>query len=232
METNNKKNTAPGKDGLIHKFYKLFKHKLVEHLTHLCNSILDNARMPNTWAETNLFLIHKIDKDPLHLRSYTPIALLNTDAKIFIKTLANRLRRIITIYIYPDQTGFMPTRHLPNNIRGILNIITYCQHHQIESIAFSIDLERAFNSMTISYLKQVLDHLQFENRFMNAIAALYSHPTALLKINYLSSETIQERHKARLSYVLVTICSANRGFSLPSKVFYPYFGDKDRERNA
>lgn len=112
-----KSNTAPGRDGFIPEFYKSFKHLLVGPLTQLCNMTIHTASMPLTWSEANIILIHKPEKDPLDPASYRPIALLNTDAKIFTRTLATRLNKIITKYVHTDQTGFMPNRHLVDNIR-------------------------------------------------------------------------------------------------------------------
>lgn len=94
--------------------------------------------MPQTWNEANIVLIHKAEKDPLHPGSYQPIAHLNTDAKIFMKAMANRLRQIITNYVHLDQMGFMLNRQITNNIHRTLNIMSHCQLQHIEAIPLKI----------------------------------------------------------------------------------------------
>lgn len=44
------------------------------------------------------------------MASYRPIVLLNTDIKIFAKTLAAQLNKVIAKLIHPDQSGFIPRR--------------------------------------------------------------------------------------------------------------------------
>lgn len=57
-------------------------------------------------------------------------------------------------------------------------------------VALSIDLEKAFDSANLTYLNLVLNKMQFREQFMNAFSALYQNPTATLKVNNVSSDTI------------------------------------------
>lgn len=76
-----------------------------------------------------------------------------------MKILANRLKRIITNYIQPDQKRFMPNRQLSDKSCRPLNIITYCKYKKIEAIALSMDLEKAFDSVNLKYLQHIDQHV-------------------------------------------------------------------------
>lgn len=52
-------------------------------------------------------------------------------------------------------------------------------------------LEKAFDSVNLKYLELVLKQLQFGNCFLNAIAALYHNPMAMLKVNDSSSRAFK-----------------------------------------
>ena len=66
-----------------------------------------------------LKLLPKKDRNILWLENWRPITLLNVDRKIFTEALADRIRRVISTLVHPDQRGFIPHRFIGSNIMDI-----------------------------------------------------------------------------------------------------------------
>ena len=64
--------------------------------------------LPNSIYEASITLVPKPDKGPTKRENYRPISLMNTDAKILNKILANRIQQYTNKVIYHDQVGFIP----------------------------------------------------------------------------------------------------------------------------
>ena len=104
--TSMKHNKSPGLDGLPVEFYIVFWTDLSDLLLNSFNFSMENGLMSSSQRNGVITLIPKKDKDTLFLKNFRPISLLTVDYKILAKTLANRLKKKLSNFIHPDQSGF------------------------------------------------------------------------------------------------------------------------------
>lgn len=171
-----KKNKAPGPDDYPVEFYKSILPALSPAMIKTFNSIMTSGVISPSWKDSLLVLILKPGKDATSCSSYRLIALINVDTKLFTSIQLTRLQKIISCYIKQDQTGFIPSRSMLDNICRTLNVIIHCRSYQISSFILALDFEKAFDSVEFDYIKTLLKFMNFEDRFLTS-----SHPYILTK---------------------------------------------------
>ena len=100
-------NKSPGTDGLPAEFYKVFWKDIEQFLLNALNCAYTKGCLSITQRRGLITLVPKKNKPINLLKNWRPITLLNCDYKIAAKSIANRMKKILSKIINNDQTGFL-----------------------------------------------------------------------------------------------------------------------------
>ncbi|XP_020999538.1 uncharacterized protein LOC110281546 [Arachis duranensis] len=106
-----------------------------------------------------------------------PISLCNVVYKIITKVLVNRLHPHLVEIVGPLQGGFIPGRETPNNIIIVQEVLYFMKKTKSKkgTLAFKIDLEKAYNRVDWRFLAHTLKSFDFPiptiNLIMNCVTA-------------------------------------------------------------
>ncbi|KAJ4449543.1 hypothetical protein ANN_00944 [Periplaneta americana] len=109
------------------------------------------------------------------MSKYRPITLLNTDYKLFMKVLANRLKPAFQDIFEIGQTCSVPEKSNIHNLSTIRDtVLHFEEHHDDKGALLSVDFNKAFDRVNHQYLQHIMKRFCIPDKMINIIKNMYS----------------------------------------------------------
>jgi len=142
-------------------------------LVECFNESFAKGEMSPSQRQAVITLLEKKDKKRCDLKNWWPISLVNVDAKIASKVIAERMKRLLPDLINNNQSGYIPGRSIGENIRSILDIMDYTKATNLPGVLLFIDFEKAFDSLEWDFVNKCLQLFNFGPDFIKWVNIIY-----------------------------------------------------------
>lgn len=182
---------APGTDGFIGAFYQRAWQVIKRDvMAGIMNLFVEDCR---GFARLNRAYITLIPKrqNASEVDDFRPISLVHSFSKLFSKIMANRLRAKLPELVSPNQSAFVRSRSLHDNFMLVRQVARRINQRKQPGVLLKLDITRAFDSVSWSFLLEVLRHLGFGVLFLKWVDALLYTANMVIMVNGEPGERIQ-----------------------------------------
>lgn len=158
-----KNNKSPGSDGYTAEFFKFFWVDLKKIILNSIPCIFSKKELPISQRLGIISCLPKGDKPRQYLKNWRSITLLNVIYKLISGCLSYRVRSTLDILISDTQSGFIKGRFIGENTRFIYDLMHFTEYKKIPGLLVLIDFEKAFDSISWSFIYKVLNFFGFGN---------------------------------------------------------------------
>lgn len=174
---------APGPDGFSSGFYKATWDIVADDVVEAISDFFKSGKLLQQVNATNIYLVPKV-QNPTKVSDFRPISCCNVLYKIITKIMANRMQAILGRIISFNRAAFVPGRSIISNILVCEDLVrNYHRNDSPPRCLMKIDLRKAYDSVELSFLRQVMAGLGFPACFINWIMCCLSSAHYSILIN-------------------------------------------------
>ena len=147
-----------------------------------CSEVYSSLTPPSQWTTSVIVPLPK--KGDLSLMTNCRgISLLSITAKVYIKSLLNRIRDHVNPILKSNQIEFCPVRSCAQQIHILRRIMEGFQDYQLPHTVTFIDFKKAFDSINKKVMFTDLQHYGIPEAVVSAVSALYNNSKSAVMVD-------------------------------------------------
>lgn len=179
---------ALGPDGFTGNFYKacwpIIKVDVMATISAIWSRKLGNSAY--------ITLLPK-KEEATSIRDFRPISLVHSFAKLTTKILANRLASRLDQMVSPNRSAFIKGRFIQDNFMLVQQTARFLHQQKQPRILLKLDITKAFDSVSWSFLLEVMKKLGFGLIWCDIISGLLASSSTQVLLNGTPGEKILHR---------------------------------------
>jgi hypothetical protein len=188
---------APGPDGFSGAFFRTCWDVIKENLHAAMNQLYLLDRRDLKRINTSLIaLIPKLQGTD-DLKNFRPISLIHSVIKIFSKILVSHLAPKLEDLIESCQSAFVKHRCIQENYFYVQNTARFFHKTKKPTILLKLDLAKAFDTLSWSYVLDMLKARGFGESWREWIAMILASSSSQIIINGIASDFVLHQRGLR-----------------------------------
>ncbi|XP_021747410.1 uncharacterized protein LOC110713262 [Chenopodium quinoa] len=162
----------------------------------VAEEFFDTGIMQRHWNCTTITLVPKVSNSS-YVKEFRPIACCTVLYKLISKVITTRLAQVIGEVVDDAQAGFIPGKHIGDNIFLATELIKGYSHRFITPrCILKIDLKKAYDSLEWSFLRAVMEEMSFPKHFIDWVMGCITSVSFSILLNGFPSVPFDKFSKA------------------------------------
>jgi len=184
-----KNGKSPGPGGIAVELLKSAPEIALENLADIFNRcLIHEEEIPQEWKIAHLTSIHKKGSKK-ECSNYRGISVTATVGRLYGRILKTRIEN--EVEFGEEQSGFTAGRSCTDNIFTLRQVLNKRKTRNLETHLIFIDLEKAYDTVPINKLFQILNKIKLNGKYVLALKSMYENMETRIKIGNELSESIK-----------------------------------------
>ncbi|GJS49220.1 RNA-directed DNA polymerase, eukaryota [Tanacetum coccineum] len=175
-------NKSHGPDGYTFEFFKCYWNIIGEDFCGAVECFFDSGMFSKGNNASFIALIPKVT-DAKFVTDFRPISLIGSVYKVVTKILANRLSLVISDLVSDTQSAFVENRQILDGPFIMNELLAWCKRKRKHALIFKVDFAKAYDSVHLDYLLDVLHAFGFGPNWCKWIQGTFTSAMASILVN-------------------------------------------------